>query len=300
MSQARAFRGSSQYSTCWEGFSLSLLIHLSCLQIPQSCEWSPWSLRDRKSDPSTQQLWPKALHRNTGDLLFPTELRVKKPHLHFLLFSQHYRQWVLCCLPSPLGTVLQGNHSALLSCSATAVYNLLSSQGRCHICYAGFCCPIPYKGWLIRPLTFFSVPQGKVSTSCPPQSLMTYWSCHQLWLPQTMPSAAPFIRPQKEQERQSCQEFANHRKLRLSNRTGSMVATKTVCSAPHTFPVLQPLTPAVARLLHPATAFRYQSAGSSWWNPGSPVTRQAVIAHKESTHCATALFRVLSTSRGVS
>lgn len=109
----------------------------------------------RQSDSSTKQLWPKALHRNTGDLLFPTELRVKKTHLHFLLFSQHYRQQILCCLPSPLGTVFQGNNSALLSCSATAVYNLLSSQRRCHICYAGFCCPIPYKGWLIRPLTFF-------------------------------------------------------------------------------------------------------------------------------------------------
>lgn len=38
LSQARPFRDSSQYSTCSEGSSLSLLIHLSCLQMPQSCE----------------------------------------------------------------------------------------------------------------------------------------------------------------------------------------------------------------------------------------------------------------------
>lgn len=61
LSQARPIRGSSQYSTCWEGSSLSLLIHLSCLQMPQSCEWPLWSLRDRRCDPSTKQLFPLRL-----------------------------------------------------------------------------------------------------------------------------------------------------------------------------------------------------------------------------------------------
>lgn len=83
-----------------------------------------------------------------------------------------------------------------------------------------FAAPYHIKGGLIRPLTFFfTVPQGKASTSCPPWSLMTYWSCHPLWLPQTTSSTAPLLRPQKEQERQICPEFATYRKWRLSNRT---------------------------------------------------------------------------------
>lgn len=174
-------------------------------------------------------------------------------------FALYPLPWALCSKET----------TALLFCSATAVYNLLSSQGRCHICFTGFfCCTIPYKGWVNQASDFSFFHISKESQHQLPTTksndlmklLAISSDAHRPCL-----ALLHFSRPQKEQERQLCQEFANHRKLRLFNRTGTMVATETVCSAPHAFPVLQPLTSAVGRLLHPATAFRYWSMKP--WEP---------------------------------
>lgn len=59
---------------------------------------------------------------------------------------------------------------------------------------------------------------------------MTYWSCHQLWLLQTVlapvSSTAPLVRLQKEQGRQLCQGLANYRKWRRSCRKGTRVSAE--------------------------------------------------------------------------
>lgn len=111
LSQARPIRGSSQYSTSWEGSSLSLLIHLSCLQMPQSCEWPPWSLRDRWNDPNTKQLFPLRL------AMFPLPGH-PKPVAYFnpwiLLFIS---VWTHSVFPSRTRS-FQGSCSTRLACPA--------------------------------------------------------------------------------------------------------------------------------------------------------------------------------------